>query len=117
MNKLKMLLGFAFLILALQTNAQDRIYKKNGEIIEARVSGITPDVITFKRFENLEGPEYSIPKSDVLKIKYANGTSDIFEENNDKLCDNDQGKSIGALKYQDKKMQLKTLILFLFHHC
>ncbi len=65
--------------------AQDRIFKKNGEIIEAKVRSVTPESITFKKFDNPDGPEYSIPKQDVVKIKYQNGSEDIFEENNDRI--------------------------------
>ena len=59
--------------------------------------------MTFKRWDNPDGPEYSIPKGDVFKIRYANGSSDIFEENNDKLGVDDNGRSLAATKYMDKR--------------
>ena len=65
--------------------AQDKIFKKNGEIIDAKISLINGDIIVFKRFDNPDGPEYSIPKADVTRIKYVNGSQDIFEENNDRI--------------------------------
>lgn len=65
--------------------AQDKIFKKNGEVIEAKVKAITTESITFKKFDNPDGPDYSIPKQDVVKIKYQNGSQDIFEENNDRI--------------------------------
>ena len=65
--------------------AQDKIFKKNGEVIDAKVKSVTPEMITFKKFDNPDGPDYSIPKQDVVKIKYQNGSEDIFEENNDRI--------------------------------
>ena len=65
--------------------AQDKIFKKNGEVIDAKVKAITPEMVTFKKFDNPDGPDYSIPKQDVVKIKYQNGSEDIFEENNDRI--------------------------------
>ena len=73
------------LICSLAASAQDRIFKSNGEVIDAKISVINGDIIVFRRFDNLDGPEYSIPKADVVKIKYVNGTEDIFEGNNDRI--------------------------------
>ena len=61
-------------------HAQDVIYKKNGEEIKAKVQKISELEIEYKKFENLEGPSYSIAKSIVLMIIYENGTKDIFAE-------------------------------------
>lgn len=73
------------LFLTMATSAQDRIFKKNGEIIDAKISLVNNEIIVFKKFDNPDGPEYSIPKADVAKIKYKNGSQDIFEENNDMI--------------------------------
>ena len=81
----KLFFVLATLIVATTAFAQDKIIKKNGDIIEAKVLVINTDIITFKKFDNLNGPEYSIPKADVMKIKYSNGTEDVFEENDDKI--------------------------------
>ncbi len=85
MNIKKIITGITFLLITVTAMAQDKIIKKNGETINAKISLINSDIIVFKRFDNPEGPEYTIPKGDVAKIKYANGTSDIFEENNDRI--------------------------------
>ena len=85
MNFKKIVAGITFLLIAVTAMAQDKIIKKNGETINAKISLINADIIVFKRFDNPDGPEYTIPKGDVAKIKYANGTSDIFEENNDRI--------------------------------
>lgn len=58
--------------------AQDMITKKTGEDISAKVLEVTTSEIKFKKSDNLEGPIFSILKSDVLIIRYKNGTKDVF---------------------------------------
>jgi hypothetical protein len=62
--------------------SQDVITKKSGEDIQAKISEITTTQIKYNRFDNLKGPIYSIDKSEVLMIRYENGTKDIFTESN-----------------------------------
>ena len=93
--------------------AQDRMYKKNGEIVEIKLIRLSPTEITFKKFNNPDGPEYTIPKGDVVKIKYANGASDVFEENNDRLNVDENGRSIAA-HYMDKKSAPKDQNIIAF---
>jgi hypothetical protein len=78
----KTLLVFFVLIstLAVGVNAQDIITKKNGEDIKAKVLEITLNELKYKNFNNLEGPIVSIAKSDVIFVKYENGTKDVFGE-------------------------------------
>ena len=114
MNYLKLLLGSIFILLAVQASAQDKIFKKNGEIIEARVSQITAESIVFKRFDNPDGPEYTISKVEVSKIKYTSGSQDIFEDNNDKIGVDERGKSIGAKKYADRRELTKNKNIIAF---
>ena len=42
---------------------------------------ITDVVIKYKKYTNLEGPTYSIDKTDIFLIRYANGEKDIFRKN------------------------------------
>ena len=58
--------------------AQDLIVLRNGTMIEAKVTEISPTEIRYKRFDNLDGPTIVIPVADVLSIKYENGTYEIF---------------------------------------
>ena len=53
--------------------AQDLIVLKNGAIIEAKVTEISPTEIRYKRFDHLDGPTIVIPASRVLSIRYENG--------------------------------------------
>ena len=60
--------------------SQDVIMKKNGDEIKSKVEELTDEVIKYKKFDNLEGPSYSIPKSEVFIIKYSNGTKEVIEQ-------------------------------------
>jgi len=58
--------------------AQDKIYKKNGDVIDAKIKSVGVKTITYLRFDNQSGPEYTIIKNEVAKIVYQNGSEDDF---------------------------------------
>ena len=58
--------------------AQDLITLKNGIDIKSKVVEINLSEIKYKKFDNLNGPLFTILKEDVLLIRYENGTKDIF---------------------------------------
>lgn len=62
--------------------AQDHIVLKNASEISAKVLEISDSKINYKRWDNLDGPTYSIPTKQVSIIKYANGTSEEFGKSN-----------------------------------
>ena len=59
---------------------QDIITKKSSEDIEAKVTEVTTTEIKYKKFDNQNGPIFTILKSEVLMIRYENGTKDIFTD-------------------------------------
>ena len=59
---------------------QDIIIKKNADEIKAKVVEVGIDNIKYKKFDNLEGPTYVIPKYELFMIRYENGTKDVFKE-------------------------------------
>lgn len=67
-------------VLIVKTYAQDIIFLKNGEEIKAKVKEVKNQDITYLKFENQDGPTYTILKSTVLMIKYENGQKDIFSD-------------------------------------
>lgn len=75
---MKKLTAALLLIVSLQAGAQDLILKKNGEELKAKVVELTETSIKYKAEDNPEGPLYNLPKAEVFKIKYANGKSDFF---------------------------------------
>lgn len=60
--------------------SQDVITKKNGEDIKAKVVEVTISEIKYKLFENLDGPIFTTSKSEILMIRYANGSKSLFND-------------------------------------
>jgi hypothetical protein len=77
MKKLLLFL-VATLGVSLSAMAQDVIVKKNAEEVQAKVKSIGLNEIMYLRWDNLDGPTYYIPKSEVFFIKYANGQKETF---------------------------------------
>ena len=60
---------------------QDQLVKRNGEELTVRLTEITDSTVSYKRLDNLEGPVFIAAKKEILFIRYANGTKEIFDEN------------------------------------
>ena len=60
--------------------SQDVITKKTSEDIQAKVIEVNTTEIKYKKFDNQTGPTFTILKTDVLMIRYENGSKDIFNE-------------------------------------
>lgn len=58
--------------------AQDVITKQNGDDIQAKVIEIGSTEVKYKKFDNQDGPIYSIPTSEILMIRYENGSNEVF---------------------------------------
>ncbi|MFN3446946.1 MAG: hypothetical protein ACK44D_14505 [Bacteroidia bacterium] len=67
------------LCLSYVAKSQDLIIKKNGEDIQAKVIEINNNEIKFKKYDNQNGPLYTVPKNEVLLIRYENGAKDVFK--------------------------------------
>ena len=58
--------------------AQDKIFKSNGDVLDTKIRNVGAHNIIFVRYDNQSGPEYTIPKREVDKIKYENGSEESF---------------------------------------
>ena len=58
--------------------AQDKIYKKNGDVVEVKIKSVGIKTLTYVRFDNQSGPEYTIIKNEIDKIVYQNGSEEEF---------------------------------------
>lgn len=58
--------------------AQDTIINKGNEAIVAKIIEVSPSEVKYKRFDLPDGPVYVANKSEVLRIKYANGLVEQF---------------------------------------
>ena len=74
-------------------SAQDVIVLKNGETIKAKVDAVSTDTVSYHRYDNLQGPNYLLMKSDINCIVYENGTTDMF--NSSKETNTGSAQSIG----------------------
>lgn len=58
----------------------DLIILKDGSDIKSKVIDVGVTEIKYKKIDNINGPNYSILKSEVFMIIYANGSKDVFKE-------------------------------------
>ena len=78
--KKTMLLSLAIFFSMAACLSQDIITTKTGEDILAKISEIGLTEIKYKKYDNLDGPMYTMLKSEILMIRYENGTNDVFKE-------------------------------------
>ena len=81
-----------FFLLPIFALAQDNIVLRNGEDINAKILEINESIIKYKKFDNQEGPIYTILKNEIFYIKYPNGDKDIFSNLNSPNNDRSEKK-------------------------
>jgi hypothetical protein len=91
MKRLTVVLGLIMLVKLV--TGQDFIIKKNGDEVKAKVSEVTSTEIKFSKIEN-PGVTYSISKSEVFMIKYANGAKDLFNEKSEPIQESTDVKKV-----------------------
>jgi len=97
------------IFLQLNGNTQDFIYKKDNIVQEGKILEITTDKIKYKKAEIPKGPTYEILLSDVIKIRYNNGYTDIINPLlNDSLIKKNNNIGFDTLSF--------SLIYILFNH-
>lgn len=70
-----------FIFTAIAVSAQDKIYKKDGEVLSVKILEIGLDEIKYKIWDNQEGPTYSIDKELIKKVVYNNGRTEVYQSN------------------------------------
>jgi tetratricopeptide (TPR) repeat protein len=101
LNACFLLSAFVISLLPGASFAQDKIYKTNKTVIEAKVTEINASEIKYKKFSNLNGPAYIVPRKEVSMIVYENGEKEIYNQGqttqdpNAKMGANGKG-SLGA---------------------
>lgn len=65
-------------LLGSSVSAQDTLYKRNGEVVAAKITEIGTAEIKYKRFSMQDGPLFVVGKNEVQKIRFANGVVDSF---------------------------------------
>lgn len=77
----KIILLFVFALTIQFVNAQDVLIKTNGENLTVKVQKISDVDIEYKLFSNLDGPVYSIKRTEVFQIRYQNGSVENISVN------------------------------------
>lgn len=107
MNFQKLLL-LTILAIPLQMLGEDIIVFHNGDIIRSKVVEIGQNEVKYKKASNLEGPVYSINKSDILSITFENGEIEKFEKISNEVQTNNVYKDgkILTIKPNDTNKEL-----------
>ena len=78
--KANLILPFCMMFLCVESFAQDIIHTVDLRSIEANVLEITDDYVRYKTFDNLEGPDYRMSVSRIIRIVFENGTEKVFTQ-------------------------------------
>lgn len=58
--------------------AQDKLYKKKGEILKVHILEVGIDEIKYRLFDDPNGPVYVLDKERILKVEYENGKTETY---------------------------------------
>lgn len=72
-------LNLCAFIISFGAFAQDKIYKKGGEIIEAKITEVGTGEIKYTIFNDAEGPVYTIEKDRIIQVVYQNGRTEVYQ--------------------------------------
>ena len=99
MHMKRFLFGIIAYLTVGSVNAQDRLYMKDGAVEEVKLTEIGPRNIKYKKWDNLDGPDYVIPKNEVRRIKYQNGDEEIIDRRGEARPVNDRTRRASGVKY------------------
>lgn len=77
---MKKLLLFLFLFTSVTMIADDIIVTKDSQRINAKIEEIGLEVVKYRRSDNLNGPLYTLAKTDIVTILYENGMVETFQQ-------------------------------------
>lgn len=96
----------AIVSLSIAVFSQDVITKKTGDDVQVKIIEVNQNELKYKQFDNADGPTFTIAKSDILMVRYENGTSDVFNQSDSQLDVSDlrmKGKRDAKMNYKGKK--------------
>ena len=91
--------------------SQDVITKKTGEDIRSKIIEVTQNEVKFKKFDNIDGPIFSMLKSEILMVRYKNGTKDskIWNAERMKANSNIIGNLRSRVEFRNGNWQLANI--------
>jgi hypothetical protein len=69
------------LLTGIITNAQDKIFRKNGQVVKAKIIEVGTSEIKYKLTDTGESPIYVLEKERISKVQYENGKIEKFTVN------------------------------------
>ena len=78
MKEIKTIILTAICMTSSYSFAQDLIVKKDGSVIQAKVTKVGTSEVEYKKWSNQDGPQYSMEIADILAINYKNGDKETF---------------------------------------
>lgn len=60
--------------------AQDMVVMRDGTVVQAKVTKVGHDEVEYKKWNNQDGPLYTVKVADLLAINYQNGEKDTFTQ-------------------------------------
>ena len=87
----------------LSVSAQDIITKKDGSDIQAKILEVTTSEVKYKKYSNLDGPVFTMPKSEILIVRYENGENEVFNDNQKTVALNTDNNVAPGMRYRDYK--------------
>jgi len=100
MNKI-ILPIFLFLMASVGSYSQDIITFKSGEDLKVVIEVINKYEVFYRKFDNQNGPRIITPKTDILMIRYENGTKEIFSEESKPVIYTTTSTALSALFHND----------------
>jgi hypothetical protein len=79
MKKTFLSLFVLLFVLTLGSYSQDILYKADGTKEQVKITLVSEKEIQYKKFNNLDGPVFSVPKRDIMMITYENGDFEMMK--------------------------------------
>lgn len=87
-------------------NAQDVVFKTNGEQIAAKVIEVSKSEIRYKLENDSTGPIYVLPKVEIYMVEYASGRKEVFASENAAVKDSVSLKRSEERREKTAKLKL-----------
>lgn len=75
-------------LLGLSIKAQDKIIKVNGDTIRAKVLEVGTNAVSYKKAASPDGTTFTELNSNISKIIFSNGTTEVISKGNDQAGNN-----------------------------
>ena len=101
----KLALLFVFVLFMLSAHSQDTIVFKDASEIEAKVTDITNETISYVKWNNPDGPKYTVNKSEIFYVKYQCGDKDVFSDIRTKSASKSLRPSADKFRFDGIRLQ------------